>query len=144
LAGPTFSFTNKTSKTQIVDALVEVRNGNGTNWTMETGKRHFRTLMLAPNAGVYATIEFEYRQSGMGYSVEIEYPTNAWRLAVNTTEALTGSAATIKAMQWKARHLFNRRSPMIPMSSLFSTNRTWLGNSHHFVSEEVLDPKSRR
>ena len=123
--GPTFSITNHTSKNLVVLWTIEVRNG--TNWIRDPSD--YRSVDLLPNTGAYVTV-------GM--------LTNKFRIAGNTSEALKGAASVLAGLKYYSRSLLDKRFSQIPFSTVFSTNQTWYGNHHDFVSEEVLDPKSRQ
>ena len=145
-SGPTFSITNHTSKALLASGIVEVRLG--TKWTYDPSFPNIQSAPLAANSGVYFTIDFNFVRSGRTSppwvgSDSTDYPTNTWRLHVVTQEALSGPASVLAALKLYSRSLFDKRIPRVPMKSLFEANRTWYG-THQFVSEEVLDPKSRQ
>ena len=122
-SGPTFAITNLSSKTQLFDLQMMVRNG--TNWSELPFNQ---SISLAPNTGTYFTMDASM------------LPTNTWRLHGLASEALRGPVSVASRLGW----LLQGNPAKLPISEFFSPNRTWWGQFRHFNSEEVIDPKSRQ
>jgi hypothetical protein len=125
---PTFSFTNHTSKSQLVMWNIMVRTGTNLIWDRSLSSSG--RISLDPITSADVAVDFAPWMA-----------TNAWRMHGIACEHLRGPASFVAALRYL---WFSRNYSAFSIRRLFGTNQHWYGKPQSFDSEDILASKSRQ